>query len=182
LTAAEHVRLTRRPRGPSAATRGRSPATEQRKSYRAATDDDVDLLAAWHADQDVARYWDDERPSASEIRADLADPSLDLWIVLDGEEPVGFLQSWRAEGEPLHGGLDGFLIPAARGRGIMPRAAHELARSLLDAGWAEVTVDPYEWNERAVRGWAKAGFVEVSRGHPPDEHHTAPWVLMRFRS
>jgi hypothetical protein len=62
----------------------------------------------------------------------------------------------------------------------MPRAARELARSLLGAGWAEVTVDPYEWNERAVRGWAKAGFVEVSRGHPPDEHHTAPWVLMRW--
>jgi hypothetical protein len=62
----------------------------------------------------------------------------------------------------------------------MPRVARELAQSLVDAGWAEVTVDPYEWNERAVRGWVKAGFVEVSRGHPPDEDHTAPWVLMRF--
>jgi aminoglycoside 6'-N-acetyltransferase len=154
---------------------------EQRLSYRAATDDDVDLLAAWHADPEVARYWDDERPSAAEIRADFADPTVDHWLVLDeAGEPVGFLQSWRAEGEPLRGGLDGFLIPSARGRGLMPRAARELARSLLDAGWAEVTVDPYEWNERAVRGWAKAGFVEVSRGHPPDEHHTAPWVLMRW--
>jgi hypothetical protein len=62
----------------------------------------------------------------------------------------------------------------------MPRAARALAQSLLDAGWQSVTVDPYEWNDRAVRGWANAGFVEVSRGHPPDEHHTAPWVLMRF--
>ncbi|MFL5929334.1 MAG: GNAT family N-acetyltransferase, partial [Gaiellaceae bacterium] len=122
------------------------PATEQRASYRAATVGDVGLLAAWHADPDVARYWDDERPPAEEIRADLADPTVDQWIVLDGEEPVGFLQSWRAEGEPLRGGLDGFLIPSARGRGLMPRAARELAQSLLDAGWSEVTVDPYEWN------------------------------------
>ena len=30
-----------------------------------------------------------------------------------------------------------------------------------------MTVDPYEWNERAIRGWEKAGFVEVSRSHPP---------------
>jgi hypothetical protein len=43
-----------------------------------------------------------------------------------------------------------------------------------------VTVDPYEWNVRAIRGWEKAGFVEVSRGHPPDEDHSAEWVLMRF--
>jgi aminoglycoside 6'-N-acetyltransferase len=175
-------RRTVQPSGNAPRPQADPQATEQRLSYRAATVDDVDLLAAWHADPDVARYWDDERPPASEIRADLADPTLDLWIVLDGEEPVGFLQSWRAEGDPLRGGLDGFLVPAARGRGIMPRAARDLARSLLDAGWAEVTVDPYEWNERAVRGWAKAGFVEVSRGHPPDEHHAAPWVLMRFRS
>ncbi len=39
-----------------------------------------------------------------------------------------------------------------------------------------MTVDPYEWNERAIRGWEKAGFVEVSRGHPPDEDHSAEWV------
>jgi hypothetical protein len=42
-----------------------------------------------------------------------------------------------------------------------------------------VTVDPYEWNERAIRGWQKAGFIEVSR-RPAGGEHTAPWVLMRF--
>jgi len=42
-----------------------------------------------------------------------------------------------------------------------------------------VTVDPYVWNEQAIRGWSEAGFVEVSR-HPPDDGHTARWVLMRF--
>jgi hypothetical protein len=61
----------------------------------------------------------------------------------------------------------------------MPAAARTLARRLLDDGWAEVTVDPYTWNGTAVRAWARAGFVEVSR-HPPDEEHTAEWVLMRF--
>ena len=77
-------------------------------------------------------------------------------------------------------GLDGFLVPTARGRGLMPDAARAVARTLLDEGWTSVTVDPYAWNERAIRGWAKAGFVEVSRGHPPDDDHTAEWVLMRF--
>ena len=61
----------------------------------------------------------------------------------------------------------------------MADAARALAQSLLDAGWKSVTVDPYAWNERAVRGWEKAGFVEVSR-HGADDEHRAEWVLMRF--
>ena len=60
------------------------------------------------------------------------------------------------------------------------RAAQQLASDLRAQGWAEVTVDPYAWNERAIRGWEKAGFVEVSRGNPPDDDHSAEWVLMRF--
>jgi RimJ/RimL family protein N-acetyltransferase len=54
----------------------------------------------------------------------------------------------------------------------MPDAARVLAQSLLDAGWQYVTVDPYVWNDAAMRAWAKAGFVEVSR--------TDEQVLMRF--
>ncbi len=45
----------------------------------------------------------------------------------------------------------------------MPDAARALAEQLLADGWAEITVDPYEWNERAIRAWARAGFVEVAR-------------------
>jgi RimJ/RimL family protein N-acetyltransferase len=61
----------------------------------------------------------------------------------------------------------------------MPRVAYELVHALLAEGWEYVTVDPYAWNERALRAWAKAGFVEVSR-HGPDDEHRQPWVLMKF--
>jgi len=141
--------------------------------------DDVDLLVAWHADPEVSRYWDDETFTVEEIRARLEREPVDAWIVEADGEPAGYLQSWWEEEGPRRGGLDGFLIPRARGRGLMPDAARALAQSLLEAGWSSVTVDPYEWNERAVRGWRNAGFVEVSH-HDPDEEHLAPWVLMRF--
>ena len=134
-------------------------------SYRPATDADAALLAAWHSDPEVSRYWDDETFTEDEIRERLARADVDAWIVEEDGEPVGYLQSYPH-------GLDGFLVPGARGRGVMPAAARALATHLLDDGWPEVTVDPYEWNEQAVRGWAKAGFVEVSR----DEKV----VLMRF--
>jgi aminoglycoside 6'-N-acetyltransferase len=149
-------------------------------SYRPATEDDVALLVAWHADPDVSRYWDDETFSDDEMRERIARTDVDMWIVEEDGEPVGLLQSWWEADTPRRGGIDGFLVPSARGRGVVPAVARQLASDLLAHGWAEVTVDPYEWNERAIRAWERAGFVAVSRGHPPDEDHSADWVLMRF--
>jgi aminoglycoside 6'-N-acetyltransferase len=146
---------------------------------RPATDEDVDLLVAWHADPEVSRYWDDETFTPEQMRERLEREPVDAWIIELGGEPVGYLQSWWEEAGPRRGGLDGFLLPDVRGRGLMPDAARALAESLLAAGWQYVTVDPYAWNEQALRGWANAGFVEVSR-HEPDEDHRSEWVLMRF--
>jgi aminoglycoside 6'-N-acetyltransferase len=146
---------------------------------RAAGDDDADMLVAWHADPEVSRYWDDETPTLAEVLADLARPDVDAFIVEADGRPVGYLQSWWESGEPRRGGIDMFLIPGARGRGLGPDAARALARSLLADGWVEVTVDPYAWNEPAIRAWGRAGFVEIGR-RPADDGHVSDWVLMRF--
>jgi RimJ/RimL family protein N-acetyltransferase len=137
------------------------------------------MLAGWYADPEVSKYWDGRTYDADELVERLHREDVDAWIVEEDGQPVGYLQSWWEPGSPKRGGLDGFLIPFARGRGIMPQVARQLASDLLAEGWAYVTVDPYAWNETAVRAWGRAGFVEVSR-HPPDDEHTAPWVLMRF--
>jgi aminoglycoside 6'-N-acetyltransferase len=137
------------------------------------------MLVAWHADPDVSRYWDGETFTREQLRARLRRDDVDSWIVEAEGRPVGYLQSWWEPDAPRRGGLDGFLVPGARGRGLMPDAARALASTLLEEGWHDVTVDPYASNERALRGWAKAGFTEVSR-HDPDDEHLHPWVLMRF--
>jgi aminoglycoside 6'-N-acetyltransferase len=135
---------------------------------------DVDRLVAWHADPEVARYWDDETFTREEMAARLARPDVDAWIVEEGGEPVGYLQTHPE-------GLDMFLVPAARARGLGPDAARAMARYLLDErDFKRVTVDPYAWNDAAIRAWERAGFVEISRAHPPDEHHADEWVLMEF--
>ena len=140
-------------------------------TLRPATLDDVERLVAWHADADVARYWDGETFTHTEMSERLARDDVDAWIV----ETVGYLQTHPE-------GLDMFLVPHARGRGLGPDAARAMAEHLLAArGHMRVTVDPYEWNEAAIRAWQRAGFVEVSRGHPPDEDHTVAWVLMEYR-
>ena len=144
-------------------------------TLRRATDDDVERLVAWHADPDVARFWDDETFTSDELRERLARDDVEPWIVEAGGEPIGYLQVHET-------GLDMFLVPDARGRGLGTDAARAMTRHLLDErGWLRVTVDPYGWNEQALRAWRNAGFVPVSR-HPPDDEHTAEWVLMEVRA
>ncbi len=142
---------------------------------RPATDADAELLVRWHADPEVSRYWDDETFTHAQILERLRRPDVDGFIVEAGGEPVGYLQAWR-EGDA--GGIDMFMIPAARGRGLGPDAARALARHLREeCGWTRITVDPYTWNETAIDAWRKAGFVDVEE-QPADEEHPSPWLLM----
>jgi len=148
-------------------------------TLRPADGDDVDRLVAWHADPEVSRYWDDETFTRAQTVERLARPDVDAWIVEENGEPVGYLQSWTDDGETS--GLDMFLVPAARGRRLGPDAARALALHLLDeVGRTRVTVDPYSWNEGAIRGWQRAGFVEVGR-QPPRGEQSAETVQMEFR-
>jgi aminoglycoside 6'-N-acetyltransferase len=99
------------------------------------------------------------------------------FVVEAGEQPIGYLQVW-SEGDA--GGIDMFLVPEARGRGFGPDAARAVARHLRDErGLGRVTVDPYIWNEGAIRAWRRAGFRDVEE-YEPDDDHSARWLLMEF--
>jgi aminoglycoside 6'-N-acetyltransferase len=143
-------------------------------TLRPAGASDAERLVAWHADPDVSPYWDGETFTLAEMQERLARDDVEAWIVEEASEPVGYLQ--------VHpDGLDMFLISSARGRGLGPDAARAMAQHLIrDRGRERVTVDPYAWNEGAVRAWERAGFVEVSR-HDAYGEYTAPWILMEFR-
>jgi aminoglycoside 6'-N-acetyltransferase len=140
---------------------------------------DVDLLVGWHADPDVARFWDGETFTHEEMRLRLARPHVEAFVVEADGAPIGYVQAWREEGG---GGLDMFLVPGVRGRGLGPDAAEALARHLVDdQGWTRVTVDPYLWNEAAISGWRRAGFEPIEE-RPADDEHASPWLLMEFRT
>jgi aminoglycoside 6'-N-acetyltransferase len=146
---------------------------------RPATEADAEMLASWHADPDVSRFWDGETYTADEVLVRLRRPDVDAYIVEAAGEPLGYLQAWFGDA-PEEAGLDMFLVPAARGRGVGPDAARALARHLLsEGGRSRLTVDPYLWNESAIRAWSRAGFRAVEE-RPPDEDHRDPWLLMAF--
>lgn len=145
---------------------------------RAATADDADRLVGWHADPEVSRFWDDETYTREEILDRLARGEVESFVVEAAGEPVGYLQAWNDL--PGDGGIDMFLVPGARGRGLGPDAARTLSCFLRDErGWPRVTVDPYLWNEAAIRAWRRAGFRDVDE-HEPDEGHRSRWLLMEF--
>ena len=145
---------------------------------RPATVEDAELLVAWHADPEIARYWDGRTFTREEMVSRLARRDVDSFIVEAADEPVGYIQAWWEEGSPDQGGIDMFLVPKARGHGLGPDAARALVSHLReDRGWTRVTVDPYAWNGSAIRAWQRAGFVETER-RPADVEHAAPWVLM----
>jgi aminoglycoside 6'-N-acetyltransferase len=155
-------------------TRIRGARTELRR----ATEEDAALLQRWHADPEVARYWDGKVYSLADVRRRLARTDVDAYVIEVAGAPVGCIQAWT-EGR-AGGGLDMFQIPSARGRGHGPDGARSLAAQLVEHGWMRVTTDPYTWNEAAIRAWRRAGFEPVEE-RPPDEDHTAAWLLMEWR-
>lgn len=166
----------------AAATRARARATtplqEGGVALRPATEADAGPLVAWHRDPDVLRFWDGETFTHEQMSERLARADVDAYIVETGGRPIGYVQSWFAEDET---GIDMFLVPAARGRGLGPAAAQILVRHLLAAGRQRITVDPYLWNTHAVAAWRRAGFRPVAE-RPADDEHSAAWLLMELDS
>ena len=149
-------------------------------TIRPAAEDDADLLVDWHADPEVSRFWDDFVLPRDEILDRLRRPLVDGYIIEEAGQDVGYLQAWFEDDRFESGGLDMFLIPRARGRGLGPDAAHALARWLSESrGVGRLTVDPYAWNRTAIRAWEKAGFRSTGERSPDVEHRDA-WVLMVF--
>jgi len=131
------------------------------------------------ADPEIAAYWDNETYTRQQMLERLERPDVDPYIIEHDGHPIGYLQAWYLETDPRVAGLDMFLTPSARGQGFGPDAARTLATWLLRSGGARrVRVDTDPDNERAVRGWAKAGFRVEGGVRPPDEHNTHPWLLM----
>ena len=159
----------------------RTPLAGTLTVVRPATPADADLLTGWHADPGVAEFWDGETFTREEILVRLARADVDAYIIEAADDPVGYLQAWfdESRGEC---GIDMFLVPGARGRGLGPDAARTIVRYLLRvAGRPRVTVDPYQWNDRAIRAWQRAGFRTIEE-RPPDEDHTHPWLLMEIEA
>ncbi len=129
---------------------------------------DAGELRRIHAIPDVVRWWD-VPPDGFPLTDD--PESTRLTIEYDGAV-AGLIQFWE-ETEPRyrHAGIDVFLDPRLRGRGIGTEALRRVVRQLIDErGHHRITIDPATANRAAIRSYEKAGFrpVGVMRAYERD--------------
>ncbi|WP_245205678.1 GNAT family N-acetyltransferase [Kitasatospora sp. RG8] len=146
---------------------------------------DLDLLAGWMNDPDVAAFWDLAGPPATtgrHVRAQLdgdgrSAPCLGL---LDGT-PMSYWEIYRADLDPLAGhyparpddtGVHLLLGPAdRRGRGLGATLLAALAERILRERphCERVVAEPDVRNRRSVRAFERAGFRATAEIDLPDK-------------
>lgn len=151
------------------------------------------MLREWLARSHVAQWWQ-PTPTLDELHADYIAPQGEpnatrAYLALDGDgdEPVGFIQSyvvmgsgggwWEDETDPGARGIDQFLADEARlNQGLGRRMVRAFVEQLFaDPAVTVVQTDPAPHNLRAIRCYRAAGFSDVGEVMTPD----GPALLMR---
>jgi aminoglycoside 6'-N-acetyltransferase len=135
-------------------------------ALRPAQGSDLDLLARWFREPEVYRWWGGSPLPPETVAAKYTGkrrPRVESFVIEAEGRPVGYIQ-YHYGFEPYHrqgeGGIDMFIAPGVRRRGLGRDAARALVRHLLvDRGWRRVTVDPSKENPGALAFWRAVGFV-----------------------
>jgi aminoglycoside 6'-N-acetyltransferase len=126
---------------------------------RPLTEADVAPLRRIRATPEVHAWWDaleDDFPLGDEPEAER--------FVIEVDGTVAGMIQVAEEHEPKyrHAGIDLFLDPAFRGRGLGPEAIRRVVRMLIDErGHHRITIDPAADNAAAIRAYEKVGFRTV---------------------
>lgn len=121
--------------------------------------DDEEELLRIHREPEVERWWG---PPETGFPWDDEPEATRMTIEVDGAV-AGLIQFWE-EKEPRyrHAGIDLFLDPALRGRGLGTEALRLMVAHLFEeVGHHRITIDPASANEAAIRSYEKAGFTAV---------------------
>jgi len=159
-------------------------------TFRPLTRADLPMLHGWLQRPHVAAWWR-EPTTLAELESDYCSAealasSTHAFVVLLGSEPIGFIQSyvalgsgggwWEDETDPGMRGIDQFLADESRlGRGLGSAMVDAFARRLFaDPAVTRIQTDPSPDNERAIRCYRRAGFVDRGEVVTPD----GPALLM----
>ena len=130
---------------------------------------DLALVGRWLAAPHVARWWGAPGAQFALVSGDLAEPSMDPYLVRLAGWPFGYLQCYAVSAWPFSGlvrpprgsrGIDQFIgEPHMIGRGHGSACIAAFVDRLLAAGCPRVLTDPHPANRRAIRAYQKAGFA-----------------------
>jgi len=135
-------------------------------SIRPCDEYDAATLGKWFSDDGIDRW---QLRTVDEFT---------IWpfmIALDGTD-AGFLQTWRMTNGTA--GLEIFISPDYRRRGIAARVLRLMARHLREAlRWEKVTIEPHSDDAPAIACFTKAGFEDrgVRRDDGDHTHIILEW-------
>jgi aminoglycoside 6'-N-acetyltransferase len=137
--------------------------------FRAVTEADLPMLAAWLAEPHVAEWWDEgpEEELRGIIEAMDSVETEPLIVELDGR-PIAYVQSYDPhleDGHPYQDQPFGTLgmdisigPPEFVGKGHGSAITRQFTDMLFEEGAPRVVIDPHPDNLRAIRAYEKAGF------------------------
>jgi aminoglycoside 6'-N-acetyltransferase len=130
---------------------------------------DLALVGGWLAAPHVARWWGAPGEQFAIIKGDLAEPSMEQYLVTLAGRPFAYLQSYDVSAGPQSGldrqprgsrGIDLFIgQPDMIGRGHGSACIGAFVDRLVAAGCPRLLTDPDPANGRAIRAYHKAGFA-----------------------
>jgi aminoglycoside 6'-N-acetyltransferase len=137
--------------------------------FRAATEDDLPLLAGWLAEPHVREWWGEPDEALAELKQVMTEESVEPLIVEFKGQPIAYMQSYDPHLEDDHPyadqpfgtlGLDITIGPPEMlGTGHGSAILKEFAEVLFEEGAPRLIIDPHPTNARAIRAYEKAGFV-----------------------
>jgi RimJ/RimL family protein N-acetyltransferase len=152
--------------------------------FRPLVASDLPLLHEWLHRPHVSEWWDYPKTYADVERDYLpsivGESTTQAYIAYLENEPIGFIQSymvlgsgdgwWEQETDPGARGIDQFLCNSEQlGRGLGRAMVQSFVERLFqDPTVTKVQTDPSPHNERAIRCYRGAGFVDVGEVITPD--------------
>ena len=161
--------------------------SEDQITLRLMTEDDLPMLHEWLNRPHIVEWWggEDKRPTLDEVLEHymptvMAQESVTPYIAMLGDKPIGYAQSyialgsgdgwWEHETDPGVRGIDQSLAdPAQLNQGLGTKLVRALVERLFsDPTVTKIQTDPAPQNQRAIRCYEKAGFVQRQIITTPD--------------
>jgi aminoglycoside 6'-N-acetyltransferase len=139
-----------------------------RYTFRRLAEADLPLVAGWLTEPHIMHWWGDPADALKEIEEQLTSNTVEPFIILMNDQPIGYMQSYDIHAEEDHpyrdqpAGSIGIDLsigkPELIGKGHGPQIIDAFVKRLFAEGVPRVVIDPHPANEPAIRAYTKAGF------------------------
>ena len=139
--------------------------------FKAVTAADLPLLVQWLAEPHLRPHWGTAPDELAHMTDNLNNPLINQYIISHNAPPFAYLQSYPCHSfyaphyhdQPASAcAVDLFIgLPRALNQGHGAALLRQFAQTRTALGIPALVIDPDPSNERAVRSYRRAGFIDI---------------------